>query len=137
MSIAKFKVLIYALFFSVNVTVRIEPPDAAILFSHTYIDLVCDVHVDSTNGANVSFNWTGPNGIVRSGSDFTITDQADNSTLRIQELKVNRDNTAEYVCVMTAVLDSDTAQGNNSVTLRVQGLKKLFLKHHNSGGFRY
>ena len=111
-----------------NVTVRIEPPDAAILISSTYIDLVCELHVDSTNGADVSFSWTGPGGIVRSGSDFTITDQADNSTLRINDLEVNRDNRAEYVCVMTAVLDNDTAQGNNNVTLRVRGLEKIIVE---------
>ena len=113
-------------FFTVNVTVRTEPPDAATLFSSTYIDLVCDLHVDSINGAGISFAWTGPNGIVSSGSDFTITDQAASSTLRIEELEVIRDNGAEYVCVMTAVLDNDTAQGSNNVTLLVRGLKELF-----------
>ena len=107
-----------------NVTVRIEPPNAAILISSTYIDLVCELHVDSTNGADISFTWTGPNGIVRNGPDYAITDQTDKSTLRIRDLKVDRDNTAEYVCVMTAVLDNDTAQGNNSVTLHVRGLTK-------------
>ena len=103
---------------------RTEPPDAAILISSTYIDLVCELHVDSTNGADISFNWIGPNGIVRNGPDYTITDQIDKSTLRIRDLEVNRDNRAEYVCVMTAVLNNDTAQGNNSVTPRVRGLTK-------------
>ena len=110
-----------------NVTVRTEPPDVATLISSTYIDLVCDLHVDSTNGADISFTWTGPNGIVGSGSDYTITAQTDRSTLRIRDLEVDRDNRAEYVCLMTAVLDSDTAWGNNSVTLRVRGLTKCHI----------
>ena len=118
------------IYFSVNTTVRTDSPDATIYIS-TYVDLVCELNINSTSGVDIIFfNWTGPNGIVNNGSDYTITDQADNSILRIERLNVSRDNNAVYTCSVTAVLDNDTVegtaivQGRNSLTLRLQGVLK-------------
>ena len=110
---------------TVNVTLQTEPPDVAILIESTYIDLVCDLDIDSGNVVDMFlFTWTGPNGIVTDGTDYTITDQVDNSTLRIEELSVDRDNNAEYTCSVTAVVGNDTVQGSNSLTLSVRGMLK-------------
>ena len=122
--------------FSVNLTVRTDPPDTPV-FITTYVDLVCEHDLNRTGGVDTAyFNWTGPNGIVNNGSDYTITDQADNSTLRIQRLIVSRDNNAVYTCSVTVVLDNDTVEGTaivrgkNSLTLHPQGvLKQSALKY--------
>ena len=103
-----------------NVTVQTEPPNATIFITTTYVDLVCDLDIDSSDGVDISFTWTGPNGIVTDGSDYTITDQADNSTLRVSPIDVGRDHNAEYTCLVTAVLDNDTVEGNSSLTLHIQ-----------------
>ena len=112
--------------FLASVTLRTEPPGATAFNESTYIDLVCDPGIDSSNGGVFSFSWTGPNGIVSDGSDYAITNQADNSTLRIQRLSVSRDNNAEYTCLVTVVLGNGTVQGNNSLTLSVQGALNNF-----------
>ena len=109
---------------SVNVTVRTEPPDAAVLTASTYIDLVCDHDIENNNGLDIFYTWTGPNGIVNDGVEYTITDQFENSILRIERLSVSRDNNAEYTCSVTAVMGSDTVQYSNSLTLSVQGMLK-------------
>ena len=121
MSVAFLIWSVHSINFSVNVTVRTEPPDAPVFITSTYADLVCELDIDSSDGVNISFTWTGPNGIVSDGSDYTITDQVDSSTLRIERLNFVRDYNAMYTCVVTAVLDNVTVQGKNSLTLRVQG----------------
>ena len=103
-----------------NVTVQTEPPDTVIFTTSPYIDFICCLDIDSSSGFDLSFTWTGPNGIVSDGSDYTITDQIDNSTLRINQLNVSRDHNAEYTCSVTAVLGNNTVLGNNSLTLNVQ-----------------
>ena len=105
-----------------NVTLRTEPPGADVFISSTYLDLVCHSGVDSSDGVDFSFTWTGPNGIVSDGSDYTITDQVDNSTLRITRLIVDRDNNTGYTCLVTEVLSSASVQGNSSLILQVQGV---------------
>ena len=107
----------------VNVTVGTEPSDATIFTTSAYVDLVCDHDIASSDGFDISFTWTGPNGIVSNESDYTITDQIDNSTLRIERLNFVRDYNAMYTCLVTAVLDNVTVQGNNGITLRVQGIQ--------------
>ena len=104
-----------------NVTVGTKPPDATIFTTSAYVDLVCDHDIVSSDGFDISFTWTGPNGLVSDGSDYTITDQVDSSTLRIERLNFVRDYNAMYICLVTAVLDNVTVQGKNSLTLRVQG----------------
>ena len=118
------------IYFPVNLTVRTDPPNAPI-FITTYIDLVCEHDVNSTGGVDTAyFNWMGPNGIVYSGFNYTITNRADNSTLRIKRPIVSRDNNATYTCSVTVVLDNDTVegtasvQGESSLTLHLQGLLK-------------
>ena len=103
-----------------NVTVQTEPPNATIFTTTTYVDLVCDLDIDSSDGVDIFFNWTGPNGIVTDGSDYTITDRTYNSTLRVSPIDVGRDHNAEYTCLVTAVLDDDIVEGNYSLTLRIQ-----------------
>ena len=98
---------------------RTEPPGVAILISSTYIDLVCEPDTSSINVTNIVFTWTGPNGMISNGSDYTVTNQADNSTLRIAELDDHRDNNAAYTCSV-----SGDVQGNNSLTLSVRGMLK-------------
>ena len=118
-----------------NVTVQTEPPDvAAILIESTYIDLVCDVDSGNSSGVSVSFTWSGPNGnIVSVGTDYSITDQVNSSTLRIEELSLDRDNNAEYTCSVMAVVGSDTVESSNSLTLIVRGMIKqcLNIYRHN------
>ena len=100
-----------------NVTVRTEPPDASALIVSKYGDLVCDLDIDSSYGFDISFTWTGPNGIVSDGSNYMITNQANASILRIERLNADRDNNADYTCSVTAVLGDETLRGNNSLTL--------------------
>ena len=108
---------------TVNVIVRTEPPDVATLIESTYIDLVCDVDIGNSSGVDMFFfTWTGPNGIVSDGTAYSITDEVDNSTLRIERLSVGRDNNTEYTCIVTAVVGSTTFQGNNTITLSVRGM---------------
>ena len=116
----------FCICFSVNVTVRTEPLNATLIGS-TYIDLVCDI--DSSSGGNISFTWTGPVSISN-GPGYTITEQGDSSTLRINQLDVSRDNNAEYTCSVSVALGNETVQGSNSITLSVRGmLKNCFLKY--------
>ena len=108
---------------TVNVTVRTEPPDVDTLIASTSIDLVCEVDIDNSSGGDVFFfTWTGPNGTISDGIDYSIIDQVDSSTLRIEELSVDRDNNTEYTCSVIAVVDTDTVQGSSSLTLSVQGM---------------
>ena len=102
------------IYFPVNVTVRTEPPE---LIVSNYGDLVCDLDIDSSYGFDISFTWTGPNGIVSDGSNYMITNQADTSILRIERLNGDRDNNAAYTCLVTAVLGTETLSGNSSLTL--------------------
>ena len=99
---------------------RTEPPDAPVFITSTYADLVCELDIDSSDGVNISFTWTGPNGIVRNGSDYTITDEVDNSTLRINQINVSRDNNANYTCSVATLLSNETVQGH--IILDVQGM---------------
>ena len=104
-----------------TVTVQTVPPDATIFTTSLYVNLVCNLDISSTDGVDIAFTWTGPNGIVSDGSDYTITDQVDNSILHIEPLNVRRDHNAVYICSVVVV----SVQGNNSLTLAVQGkLKK-------------
>ena len=105
-----------------NVNVRTEPPDAPVFITSTYADLVCELDIDSSDGANISFTWTGPNGIVTNESDYIITDDVDSSTLRINQINVGRDNNANYTCSVTTLLNNQTVQGHNSLILNVQGM---------------
>ena len=104
--------------FSVTVTVQTDPPNTTIFAASPYVNLVCNLDIANTNGVDIAFTWTGPNGIVSSGSDYTITDQVDNSTLHIEPLNVRRDHNAMYICSVVVV----SVQGNNSLTLGVQGM---------------
>ena len=99
-----------------NVTVRTEPPDATLIVSK-YGELVCDLDIDTSYGFDISFTWTGPNGVVSDGSTYMITNQADTSILHIERLNADRDNNAAYTCSVTAVLGSETLPGSNSLTL--------------------
>ena len=120
MSVA-FKIwCVHLYLFSVNVTVQTEPPNATIFIATMYIDLVCDLDIDISDVVDISFTWNGPNGTVTDGPDYTITDQADNSILHVSPIDVGRDHDAEYTCLVTAVLDDDIVEGNNSLTLRIQ-----------------
>ena len=105
-----------------NVTVRTEPPDAPVFITSTYADLVCELDIDSSDGVSLSFTWTGPNGIVRNGSDYTIIDEVDNSTLRINRINVSRDNNARYTCSVTTLLGNQTVLAFNSLILNIQGM---------------
>ena len=110
-----------------NVTVQTDPPDTTIFITTTYVDLICGLDIDSSDGVDISFTWTGPNGIVSNGSDYTITDQPDTTTLRVSPLNISRDHNAEYTCLVTVALGNDTVQGNSSLTLRLQRmLKSIF-----------
>ena len=98
------------------------------MHEETHIDLLCDPVVNESAVANVTFTWTGPNAatIVTGDGDYTITNQPNNSTLRIESLERTRDNGAEYTCTVTATLrpsvESYTSlQFNSSVTLSVNG----------------
>ena len=109
-----------------TVTVQTDPPNATIFTTSPYVNLVCSLDIVNTNGADIAFTWTGPNGIVSNGSNYTITDQIDNSTLHIEPLHVRRDHNALYICSVVVI----SVQGNHSLTLDVQGMlkKKLRLK---------
>ena len=108
-----------------NVTVQIDPPNAPLFTTSAQVDLVCDLDVDSADGFDISFTWTGPNGILSDGSDYTITDQVVSSTLCINQIDVNRDNNAEYACSVTASQSNKTVRGHDSLTLPIQGTLKL------------
>ena len=124
---------IHLYLFSVNATVQTEPPDATIFITTVYVDLVCDLDIDSSDGVDISFTWTGPNGIVTDGSGYTITDQPDTTTLRVSPLNISRDHNAEYTCLVTVALGNDTVQGNNSLILHLQRkLKSIFNVFWNS-----
>ena len=103
-----------------NITVRTEPPDAPVFITSTHVELVCELDIDSSDGASISFTWTGPNGIVTNGSDYTITDEVDNSTLRINRINVSRDDNASYTCSVTTSLSNETVQGH--IVLYFQGI---------------
>ena len=108
---------------TVNVIVRTEPPDVATLIASTSIDLVCEVDIDNSSGVDTFFfTWTGPNGTISDGIDYSITGQVDSSTLRIEELSIDRDNNAEYTCAVIAVVGNDTVQSSSSLILSVQGI---------------
>ena len=109
-----------------NVTVQTEPPDAPIFITSTYADLVCELDIDSSDGVAISFTWSGPNGIVRNGADYTITDEVDSSTLRINGINVSRDNNANYTCSVTTLLSNETGQGH--IVLYVQGMLACTVK---------
>ena len=108
-----------------NITVQTDPPDTTIFITTTYVDLVCDLDVDSSDGVDISFTWTGPNGIVTDGSDYTIIDQPDTTTLRVSPLNIGRDHNAEYICLVTVALGNDAVQGNSSLTLHLQRMLQL------------
>ena len=97
-----------------------EPPNAIIFTTSAYVDLVCELDIDRNNGVDISFTWTGPNGNVSDGTDYTITNQITNSILRIERLNFSRDYNGIYICSVTAVVDNVTVEGNDSLTLRVQ-----------------
>ena len=106
--------------FSVTVTVQTDPPNANFFTTSPYVNLVCNLDISSTNGVDISFTWTGPNGIVSNGSDYTITNQVDDSTLHIEPLNVSRDHNAVYICSVVVI----SVAGNNSLTLDLQGKLK-------------
>ena len=103
-----------------NVTVQIDPPGAIIYTTSAYIGLVCEPDIDSSDGIDVYFTWTGPDGTITDGPNYTITNHADNSTLLITPYNISRDYNTMYTCSVTAVLGSGTVQGNNSLILPVQ-----------------
>ena len=108
-----------------NITVQTEPPDATIFITTAYVDLFCDLDIDSSDGVDIIFTWTGPNGIVTDGSDYSITDQPDTTTLRISPLNIGRDHNAEYTCLVTVALGNDAVQGSSSLTLHLQRMLPL------------
>ena len=104
-----------------DVTLQTEPPGVPLL-SLTYIDLVCDVQLDNTSGVSINFTWTYSQGsVIVEGTDYTVDNQFDNSTLRIEQLSVERDHNTQYTCSVMVVQGDMTMKGNDSVTLNVQG----------------
>ena len=105
-----------------NVTLQTDPPSAIIFTTSAYIDLVCDLDFDSSNGIDIFFTWTGPEGAITDGPNYNITDHADNSTLLITQYNISRDYNAMYTCSVRAVVGDATVRGNNSLILPVQGI---------------
>ena len=107
-------------------------PSGVDLYEETYIDLVCDPSITEVidTEVDISFTWTGHDSNGESidtggGEGYTISDQSDNSTLRIEQLSISRDNMAVYSCLVnvTPILGSVYILGSESnmgdITLNV------------------
>ena len=106
---------------------RTDPPNV-VLYEGTYIDLLCALVVNESAIANTTFTWTDPDNEEIDGGDgdYTITDQFNTSTLRIESLTVFRDNMAVYTCIVTADPNpgferNTSLELSSSVTLTVNG----------------
>ena len=103
------------------------------LYEKTYIDLICDLSVSEVFGieVNISITWTAhdSNGesIQIGGDEYKVTDQTYNSTLRIGQLNISRDNMAVYSCLVNLTPSSGALYVNGSesymddITLTVKG----------------
>ena len=103
------------------------------LYEDTFVDLICDPNVTETvdTAVNLSFNWTASDSNGESidirGEGYNVTDQFDNSTLRIVRLTIDRDNMATYICSVSVtpssgsdhIIGSESNMGN--ITLTVNG----------------
>ena len=112
-----------------NVTLKTDPPGAIIFTTSAYIDLACDLNIDSSNGIDIFFTWTGPDGTITDGPNYNITNHVDNSTLIITQYDISRDYNAMYTCSVTAVVGNATVRGNNSLILPVQGMLKVICSY--------
>ena len=79
--------------------------------------LVCYVNVSAAvdTPINVTTSWSGPNGPITSGSDYTLSpaiqtvngDSAYEGRLVISKLLLSRDNGATYTCTVTLSSTTD------------------------------
>ena len=113
-------------------SVQTLPPDVT-LYEDTYIDLICDPNIPEAvdTEVDISFTWTGAEGNGNSidiGEEgYTVTDQPDNSTFRIETLDINRDDMAVYSCSVRvtpkpgSVYIRGIQSNTGSITLSVNG----------------
>ena len=129
-------VLLFSLVPIIAVSVQTFPSeiDEHNLYEDTYVDLICDPDITAAvdTGVNISFTWTArdSNGesINIKGDEYAITDQSNNSTLRIERLAVDRDNMAVCSCLVSVspssgsvyIIGSDSNMGD--ITLIVNGM---------------
>ena len=86
------------------------------LFEGRETTLVCYVNISAAVGTliNVTTSWSGPNGYITSGSDYTLsptTQQTSNTyegRLVISELLLDRDNGSTYNCTATLLFTSSS-----------------------------
>ena len=128
-------ILLFSIVPTLAVSVQTLPSeiDEGNLYEDTYIDLFCDPDISEVvdTAVNISFTWTarGSDGesIDIRGDGYNITDQFDNSTLRIERLAIGRDNMAVYSCLVsvTPISGSVYIIGSDSniddITLTVNG----------------
>ena len=109
------------------------------LYQQTYIDLICDPSIIEAvdTEVNISLTWTAYDKDGRSiditEGDYNITNQSDNSTLRVDKLLISRDDMAVYGCLVSVtprswspyVTGSESNAGN--ITLSVRGKLCTFL----------
>ena len=110
------------------VSVQTFPSDVT-LYADTYIDLICDHNITDTvdTVVDISFMWTAhdSNGTsIDIGSDgYSITDQSNNSTLRIERLAIPRDNMTVYSCLISVT----PSAGSVYITGKVSNINDLTL----------
>ena len=128
-------VLLFSLVPIIAVSVQTLPSeiDEGNLYEDTYLDLICDPYITESVDTAVSifFTWTArdSNGesIDIGGGGYTITNQSNNSTLRIERLAIDRDNMAVYSCLVSVspssgsvyIIGSESNMGD--ITLTVNG----------------
>ena len=103
------------------------------LFEDTYIDLICEPNITDAIDTEVDIfvSWTAcrSNGesIYIGGEDYTITNDSDSSTLRIERLTMDRDDMALYHCLVNVTPSSESdyvigsAPSMGGITLDVNG----------------
>ena len=128
-------VLLFSLVPIIAVSVQTFPSeiDEENLYEDTYVDLICDPDISEAvdTAVNISFTWTarGSDGesIEIRGDEYTITNQSSNSTLRIEQLAIDRNNMAVYSCLVSVtpspgsayIIGSESNMGD--ITLTVNG----------------
>ena len=121
------------------VSVQTFPSDVT-LYADTYIDLICDHNITEAvdTVADISFMWTArdSNGtnIDIGGDGYNISDQSNNSTLRIERLTIPRDDMAVYSCLVSVTPNTGSVYitGNvsniSNLTLSVTGKLSIQIK---------
>ena len=127
------------------VSVLTFPSNVTKLYEDTYIDLLCYTNITevANAGVNISFTWTAHDNhgasIDIEGEGYTITDQSNNSTLRIERLTMKHDNMAVYSCLVSAmpisgsVYITGSESNMDDITLNVSG--KLYTNENCSNMF--